>query len=43
MFDINGFVRPNGTDLVQVDMLFVKKSSALRPDFFRFNPVRAGN
>jgi FkbM family methyltransferase len=39
LFDINGFVRPNGIDLVQLDMLFVKKSSAFRPNFFRFRKM----
>lgn len=38
MFDISGFVRPNGVNLVQVDIIFVKNSSRLRPDFFRFKP-----
>lgn len=37
MFDIAGFVRPNGRDLVQIDVIFVKKDSKLRRDFFRFN------
>jgi FkbM family methyltransferase len=36
LFDVNGFVRPNGINLVQIDALFVKKESNLRPDFFRF-------
>jgi FkbM family methyltransferase len=39
MFDIAGFVRPNGINLVQVDIIFVRKNSRLRPDFFRFKPA----
>lgn len=35
-FDFSGFTRPNGRDLVQVDMLFVPNGSALRPEFFTF-------
>ena len=35
-FDIAGFMRPNGKDLVQIDIIFVKKGSKLRPDFFQF-------
>jgi FkbM family methyltransferase len=38
IFDVVGFVRPNGTDLVQVDLLFAKKTSALRRDHFHFDP-----
>jgi FkbM family methyltransferase len=38
IFDVVGFVRPNGTDLVQVDLLFAKKTSALRRDYFHFDP-----
>lgn len=37
MFDIASFVRPNGRDLAQIDVIFVKKNSKLRPDFFRFS------
>ncbi len=37
MFDIAGFVRPNGVNLVQVDIIFVRRHSCLRPDFFNFN------
>jgi FkbM family methyltransferase len=37
MFDIAGFVRPNGINLVQLDIIFVKSRSPLRPDFFRFS------
>lgn len=36
MFDIAGFVRPNGIDLVQIDIVFVRKNSPMRPDFVRF-------
>lgn len=36
MFDIAGFVRPNGKDLVQVDILFAQKKSKLRPEFFHY-------
>ena len=36
MFDIAGLVRPNGIDLVQIDIIFVRATSKLRPDFFRF-------
>jgi FkbM family methyltransferase len=40
MFDIAGFVRPNGVNLVQLDIIFVKKNSRLRPDFFEFKPAK---
>ena len=36
MFDIAGLVRPNGIDLVQIDIIFVRATSGLRPDFFHF-------
>ena len=36
MYDICGFVRPNPSYLVQVDVLFVRKDSALRRHFFTF-------
>lgn len=36
MFDIAGFVRPNGNDLVQIDVLFARKDSRLRTNFFQF-------
>ncbi len=36
MYDIAGFVRPTGTHLVQIDALFVRENSSLRPDFFEF-------
>jgi FkbM family methyltransferase len=36
MFDIAGFVRPNGINLVQIDIIFVQKNSRLRPEFFSF-------
>src|SRR5690242_18354935 len=36
MFDIAGFVRPNDVNLVQIDIIFVRKNSRLRPDFFHF-------
>lgn len=32
--DYSGFTRPNGRDLVQVDILFTKFDSSLRPNFF---------
>lgn len=35
-FDVSGFSRPNGVDLVQLDMIFVPKDSRLRPGFFNF-------
>lgn len=35
-FDIAGATRPNHVDLVQVDLLFVPRLSALRPRFFEF-------
>jgi FkbM family methyltransferase len=38
IYDIAGFIRPTGADLVQLDILFVKKNSSLRHDFFRFHP-----
>jgi FkbM family methyltransferase len=34
--DISGFSRPNGVDLAQIDVLFARRSSPLRPDFFTF-------
>jgi FkbM family methyltransferase len=37
IYDIAGFVRPTGADLVQLDILFAKKNSSLRRDFFRFH------
>jgi FkbM family methyltransferase len=37
IFDVAGFVRPNGVNLVQVDIIFVRNNSRLRPDFFSFN------
>jgi hypothetical protein len=36
LYDIAGFVRVNGRDLVQMDMIFARADSTLRPDFFRF-------
>ena len=36
IYDIAGFVRPNRKDLVQVDILFVRKESNLRPQSFQF-------
>jgi FkbM family methyltransferase len=36
LFDFAGFVRPNNKDLVQIDAIFVRKESALRPKFFTF-------
>jgi FkbM family methyltransferase len=35
-FDISGFSRPNGVDLVQVDIVFAKRESSFRPQFFEF-------
>jgi FkbM family methyltransferase len=37
MYDISGFVRPYGKHLVQIDAIFVRKDSKLRPDKFQFN------
>jgi len=34
--DISGLTRPNGLDLVQVDILFAKRDSPLRPTFINF-------
>jgi FkbM family methyltransferase len=34
--DFSGFTRPNGRDLVQVDILFTKRDAPLRPTFFTF-------
>lgn len=34
--EVSGFSRPNGY-LVQIDLLFARRGSALRPDYFRFN------
>jgi len=36
IYDLAGFIRPTGIDLVQIDILFARKNSALRRDFFRF-------
>jgi FkbM family methyltransferase len=36
MIDIAGFVRPDGAHLVQIDIIFAKKTSHLRPQFFHF-------
>ena len=36
VYDIAGFVRPNGCDLVQMDVIFVRKDSVLRPNSFSF-------
>jgi FkbM family methyltransferase len=35
-YDFSGFTRPNGVDLVQVDVVFVRDNSPLRSDFFVF-------
>jgi FkbM family methyltransferase len=37
LYDISGFVRPFGKHLVQIDTIFVRKESKLRPDKFQFN------
>lgn len=34
--DISGFSRPNGVDLVQIDVLFARRTSELRPQFISF-------
>jgi FkbM family methyltransferase len=36
IYDIVGFVRPKNVDLVQVDIIFARKDSKLRPEFFTF-------
>jgi FkbM family methyltransferase len=36
IFDICGFVRPNPSYLSQIDVLFVRKDSKLRADYFAF-------
>ena len=36
-YDFSGFSRPNGLDLVQADILFVREDSRLRPKFFSFS------
>jgi FkbM family methyltransferase len=36
IFDIANFIRPNGKDLVQIDIIFVRKDSKLRSDRFYF-------
>lgn len=38
--DISGFSRPNGIDLVQIDMLFAREDSPLRPTFIEFEQFR---
>jgi hypothetical protein len=40
IYDIAGFVRPNQKDLAQIDVIFVRKDSKLRPDRFRFADPR---
>lgn len=35
-FDFAGFIRPNGVDLVQIDVLFVRTNSTLRAKQFYF-------
>lgn len=35
--DISGFSRPNGVDLVQIDILFAPRTSDLRPQFISFD------
>jgi FkbM family methyltransferase len=35
--DVSGFSRPNLVDLVQIDLLFARKESALRPDRISFD------
>ena len=35
-YDFAGFIRPNGIDLVQTDVIFVRTASALRPLHFTF-------
>lgn len=39
ILDIAGFVRPNGVDLVQLDLVFARKDSRLRRDFFCYRQV----
>lgn len=34
--DVSGFSRPNGVDLVQMDLLFVERASPLRTNFVQF-------
>lgn len=34
--DVSGFSRPNGIDLVQIDVLFVRRDSSLRATFIEF-------
>ena len=43
VFDIAGFVRPKGIELVQLDIIFVKKESSLRPSFFHFKSATSGS
>ena len=40
IYDIAGFVRPNKKDLAQIDVIFVRKESNLRPDRFHFADPR---
>lgn len=35
-FDLSGWSRPNGIDLAQIDLLFVREDSPLRLKFFNF-------
>lgn len=36
IFDVAEMTRTNGVDLAQIDLIFVRKTSALRRDFFRY-------
>lgn len=38
--DISGFSRPNEIDLVQIDMLFAREESLLRPKFIEFEQFK---
>ena len=40
--DIAGFSRPNGVDLVQIDVLFTRRTSDLRPQFIFFDHLDQG-
>jgi FkbM family methyltransferase len=36
LFDVVGFIRPDDRNLVQIDAIFARNDSSLRPDFFQF-------
>jgi FkbM family methyltransferase len=43
IYDVASFIRPNRKDLVQIDIIFVRKDSSLRPTSFNFRAIQNGN